>query len=173
MTDRRKDGCGGSETAGLTGIVLRCNSASPPALLRHLETCDAAFVPPLSARVVLKEYADRLVERAERIEAWATGPEGERLVGLVAIYCNAPPGGEAFITSVSVEASHRGAGLGSALISAALRRAEAAGLSCARLKVHADAVAARRAYARLGFDEVGRATGPAGTDLTLRRDLTP
>ena len=36
----------------------------------HLEQCDQLFIPPLSERVVLSEYAAKLSDRGERFEAW-------------------------------------------------------------------------------------------------------
>lgn len=152
-----------------TGLVQRCNQATRDTLLAHLRKCDTAFKPPLSSRVDLEAYTDRLMEHAVRVEAWHVGPEGGVLIGLLAIYCNDPAGTDAFITSVSVEAAHRGRGLGSALIGAALQRARSAGFERVTLKVHSEAMAARRAYTRVGFAEVGR----DGADLTLRRPLSP
>ena len=149
------------------GTVQHRNHATRDVLLAHLRSCDLAFIPPLSSRVDLEAYADRLMEHAERIEAWHPGPVGERLVGLVAIYCNNVGSTDAFISSVSVEAAHRGSGLGRAMLEAALQHARAAGFDNVSLKVNVEAVAARRAYTRLGFSETGR----EGAELTLRRTL--
>ncbi|WP_191969969.1 GNAT family N-acetyltransferase [Methylobacterium planeticum] len=64
----------------------------------HLLLCEGSFSPPLGDRVSIDDYAAKLVARAGRFEAWA----GSDLIGLVAIYCNAPDRQDAFVTNVSV-----------------------------------------------------------------------
>ena len=60
------------------------NKASEAEIAEHLSRCDADFVPPLSGRVEINEYAKKIANKATRFEAWSGG----MLVSLVAAYCN-------------------------------------------------------------------------------------
>ncbi|WP_375570108.1 GNAT family N-acetyltransferase [Seohaeicola saemankumensis] len=166
-TDRsaRPDNEPGDANQG--GIVLRHNTASLEAVLDHLWRCDTAFSPPLSSRVKLPEYAARLMDKSERVEAWHCGRHKETLVGLVALYCNAEDQVDAFITSVSVDKAHQGTGIGRRLVFAALQHAKNAGFVQINLRVHTGAMAARQVYHALGFVESER----SGDELTLVRLL--
>ena len=64
-------------------------------IARHLRLCDTDFVPALSTRVQIPEYAEKLVSHAVRFEAWQHGI----LVGLIAAYCNDRENDRAYITS--------------------------------------------------------------------------
>lgn len=123
------------------------DEAGIPALQAHLQRTDADFMPPLSARVDLADYAAKLHEHARRVELW----QDERLIGLVAVYCNQAAGGVAFITSVSLEPAWRGQGWADILVERACELARHAGLSEVRLELHCDNQAARRLYVRHGF----------------------
>lgn len=86
---------------------------------------------------------------------------------------------EAEILSVAVVARRRGSGLGRALLDLHLRRLAGLGAQAVFLEVDEQNVAARRLYARAGFQEVGRregyyrdAAGKTATALVLRRDLS-
>jgi hypothetical protein len=59
------------------------NNASEAQIAGHLSRCDADFVPSLSGRVDINDYAKKIVNKAMRFEAWSGG----ELVGLVAAYC--------------------------------------------------------------------------------------
>jgi len=60
------------------------NKASEVEIAEHLSRCEADFVPPLSGRLEINDYAKKIASKAMRFEAWSDG----RLVGLVAGYCN-------------------------------------------------------------------------------------
>ena len=86
--------------------------------------------------------------------------------------------GEAEILTIGVRPEARGAGVGRRLLEAALAAALAEGAGAVFLEVAEDNPAARRLYAGLGFEEVGRRRGyypRAGTRavdaLVLRRAL--
>jgi ribosomal protein S18 acetylase RimI-like enzyme len=127
------------------------DQADPGTIEVHLRACDADFDPPLSQRVDLSVYAARLVERAVRFEAWSDG----RLVGMVAAYANAEPGGSAFITNVSVLPSHRGRGLARRLVTTGLAHLQALGFRRVELEVGRGGAAAIALYRKLGFQENG------------------
>lgn len=86
--------------------------------------------------------------------------------------------GEAEILTVGVRPEARGAGVGRRLVEAALASALSEGAGSVFLEVAEDNPAARRLYAGLGFEEVGRRRGyyprrgSAAVDaLVLRRAL--
>lgn len=86
--------------------------------------------------------------------------------------------GEAEILTIGVRPEARGAGVGRRLLEAALAAALAEGAGAVFLEVAEDNPAARRLYAGLGFEEVGRRRGyypragtPAVDALVLRRAL--
>lgn len=142
-------------------LQLRVDQSSEDAVLAHLTRCDADFMPPLSHRLDLPAYAAKLAQRARRLELW----HGDRLVGLVALYANATPPADAYISSVSLEPAWRGQGWADRLINAACELAREAGLSGLSLEVHCDNQPARRLYERHQFIH-GQ---PQGETLPMRR----
>jgi ribosomal protein S18 acetylase RimI-like enzyme len=93
-------------------VELRFNEATAIEIADHLALSDDTFVPRLSERVEISDYARKIAGRAERFEAWANGT----LVGLVAAYCNDTDARTAWITSVSVIPAYRNQGLASRLL---------------------------------------------------------
>jgi ribosomal-protein-alanine N-acetyltransferase len=133
-------------------------------LLTHLQGADVGFIPPLSTRLNLSAYADKMVKNARRVEAW----DSQVLAGCIAIYADRTAG-VGFITNVSVLPSYQGSGLASQLLKRALDLAVALGLVRVRLEVHADNAAARALYRRHGFQQDQSASLGAG--LILEREL--
>lgn len=123
------------------------DGAGPQDITRHLAACDASFHPRLSARVDLADYARKLSQNATRFEAWSD----RRLIGLVAVYCNAADRGTAFVSNVSVDPGHRGQGIARLLMQSCI--AHVRGLTFKRLALEVDpaALPAVRLYQALGF----------------------
>lgn len=142
----------------------RLDSVGADALLAHLRAADASFAPPLSSRVDLAAYADKLAAHARRVEAW----QGDVLIGLIAMYANDPDQG-GFITNVSVLPGHQGQGIAGELLTRTLALATELGLPRLRLEVYADNRAALALYRRHGFSAEAPAT--AGPTLFLHREL--
>lgn len=142
----------------------RLDSVGATELLTHLRAVDAGFTPPLSTRIDLAGYADKLASHARRIEAW----QGDTLVGLIALYANDPARG-GFITNVSVLPGLQGKGIAGELLRRTLALATELRLPHLRLEVYADNMAALALYRRHGFaPEATAATGPT---LFLHREL--
>lgn len=137
--------------------------SGPGTVLRHLQACDAAFHPPLSDRVDLAAYADKLAEHALRMEAWVD----DELVGLVAVYCNAPDRGTAFVSNVSVLPSYTGQGFARKLMCNAIDRVRALSFASLSLEVDHRAASTMRLYISLGFQAA------AGTDAATQRMTLP
>lgn len=149
---------------------VRRNRATAAEIAAHLRACDGAFVPRLSARVDLDRYAHKIAGAAERFEAWADG----ELVGLVAVYCNRPEGGTAFVTSVSVAPDRQGRGIASRLLACGLAGAAALGFRRVTLEVDRANTAAIGLYAKLGFteDRVAEPTARMTLELDGKRPMT-
>lgn len=145
----------------MSGAALQFsrNQSDADAIARHLEACSNSFVPPLHGRVAIPAYADKLARRAERFEAW----QGDRLVGLVAIYC--PDGGEAFVSNVSVLPEAARQGIGRRLVADAIVYARRCAVAMTlQVDCRAPALAL---YRSAGFVPMGE----DGDTLTLRLDL--
>ncbi len=123
------------------------NRGSEAQIAEHLSTCDADFVPALSARVDIDQYAAKIRNKATRFEAWSGGV----LVGLVAAYLNDSEDRVAYVTSVSVLRDWMGQGIGAHLMSQCIAQATASGMHQITLEVGRDNAPAVRLYERSGF----------------------
>lgn len=123
------------------------NKALMVEIAEHLYCCDADFVPPLSGRVKINDYAQKIAEKATRFEAWSGGA----LVGLVAAYCNDHEKRIAYITSVSVMKEWSGQGIAARLMSWCIEHAKVWGMKQICLEVASDNALAIRLYERSGF----------------------
>lgn len=123
------------------------NRASEAELAEHLLCCDADFVPTLSQRVEIPDYAQKIASKATRFEAWSTGT----LIGLVAVYCNDQETRIAHITSASVMKAWTGKGIAARLISRCVDHAKATGMRQIGLEVAADNMPAINLYEKSGF----------------------
>ena len=128
-------------------VIFEKNMATIAEVAVHLLQCDAAFVPPLSQRVLIGEYAKKLVQLSVCFEARAN----KVLVGLVSAYCNDPSHKVAFISSVSVLDEWRHQGIASTLIEQCRLHAIAQGFDSIELEVARDSAKAATLYAKLGF----------------------
>jgi ribosomal protein S18 acetylase RimI-like enzyme len=128
-------------------IEYLLNRTSAVQIAEHLSRCDADFVPPLSGRVEIKDYARKIASNAMRFEAWSGGT----LVGLVAAYCNDRGKRIAYITSVSVLREWTGKGIAAHLMSQCVEHAKASGMRQISLEVAGDNTSAVKLYEESGF----------------------
>ena len=136
-------------------IEYLLNKTSAAQIAEHLLRCDADFVPPLSGRVKVDDYARKIADKATRFEAWSGGS----LVGLVAVYCNDREKRIAYITSVSVLREWTGKGVVAHLMSQSVEHAKALGMKQIGLEVASDNTPAIRLYEKSGFI-AGKAHAP-------------
>src|SRR5262249_41382043 len=106
----------------MESVTFSSNRASEEQIAEHLSRCDESFVPPLSGRVEIADYAHKIADMATRFEAW----DGA-LVGLLAVYCNDHERGVAYVTSVSVLQQWRSRGIPASLVDRCIAHAKAAG----------------------------------------------
>lgn len=128
-------------------VEFRLNRASEQDIADHLSYCDGSFVPPLSARVDICEYAKKIASHATRFEAWSGG----RLVGLVAVYCNDQEKRIAYITSVSLLHQWMGKGIAATLMAQCIEHMKMLGMRQISLQVATDNVPAIKLYEKSGF----------------------
>ncbi|WP_027157198.1 GNAT family N-acetyltransferase [Methylobacter luteus] len=145
-------------------VKYRLDRASEAEIAEHLLSCDADFVPPLSGRVEITDYAKKIAGKAARFEAWS----GDKLVGLVAVYCNDPKKRIAYITSVSVLRESTGKGIAKSLMRQCIARIKALGMHQVRLEVASGNMPAIGLYEKSGF-VAGKTKAPFVTmDLYLK-----
>ena len=130
-----------------TLVKYSLNGASAELIADHLLCCDTDFIPPLSGRVEINDYAQKIVNKATRFEAWS----GSALVGLVAVYCSDQQKHVAFITSVSVLRAWTGSGIATQLLGQCIDHARVLGMQQIRLEVSGDNAHAIRVYKKSGF----------------------
>lgn len=138
--------------------------SSEEKILAHLSRCDGSFKPPLTTRVELGGYAHKIVTLTERFEAWTS----EELVGLVAVYCNAPERKIAFVTNVSVLPEWQGKGIAFQLVANCISHVCGLGFESIELEVDISNQAAFVLYTKHGF----KITSQAGTVQKMKLDLT-
>jgi ribosomal protein S18 acetylase RimI-like enzyme len=123
------------------------NKASMEDVEKHLRNCDADFVPSLSSRVEITDYAHKIVSKATRFEAWFGGI----LVGLVAVYCNDQEKSIAYVTSVSLMKEWVGKGIALHLMRQCIKHMHVLGMRQICLEVASDNKPAIKLYEKCGF----------------------
>ena len=132
----------------MSSTIEHClNKASAPEIAEHLRACDDEFVPPLSGRVEINDYAIKIANSATRFEAWADG----ELIGLVAAYCNNEEDRVAYITSVSVRTKWTGSGIAARLLEQCILYLKSVRFDHIELEVNGANARAIRLYAKMGF----------------------
>lgn len=96
----------------MSEILYRINTATPEDIYLHLEECQYNFVPPLNARVDIKEYSEKISAKAVTFEAW----DDKILAGLLAAYFNDDEKISGFITNVSTLKRYQGKGIAAELV---------------------------------------------------------
>ena len=146
-------------------IVYSVNRSSAAEIAAHLLRADAAFEPALSNRVDIRAYAQKLYDRAVRVEARLGG----ELVGLVASYCNQPEGGKSFVTSVSVLPECQGLGIAGQLMRQCIEQARGLGFCQIGLEVDQCSLPAIALYQKLGFNTLCISGSMLTMGMTLER----
>jgi ribosomal protein S18 acetylase RimI-like enzyme len=129
------------------GIICYLNKATEDEIAEHLAHCDAEFVPPLSSRLRLSDYARKVAFQATRFEAWSENT----MVGLVAAYCNDHETRTAYITSVSVLKEWARKGIARKLMRQCIKHVQSLGLQQIMLEVSVENRIAIRLYEEEGF----------------------
>lgn len=136
-------------------------------IAEHLNACDSSFVQGLSRRVNIMEYSHKIAKNALRFEAWLE----DRLVGLVAVYCNTPDKKVAFVTNVSVLSDLQGKGIGFQLMKNCITHVKLLDFFCLELEVEGSNVGARMLYEKLGFRTCSTASNTLIMTYNMGREI--
>lgn len=77
-------------------------------ILRFLKDIDNDFYPPLSEKVILEEYVDKIYQKSHLISHCL---DDGKVVGLVVVYCNDFINYRAYVALVGVLKDYRGKGI--------------------------------------------------------------
>jgi GNAT superfamily N-acetyltransferase len=117
---------------------------------QHLYECDDFFVPLLSSRVNLDEFAEKIFSSCTTFEAWHCND----LVGLVSCYFNNER--FVFINHVSVCKSFQRKGIINTLLKDCIQQSKKRDFYFLRLEVHDHNKIAKKIYKNYGFQLVSR-----------------
>ena len=129
-------------------VVFSINTATEDMLLSHLIHCDMQFLPSLSKKVILKDYAAKITQNAIVFEAWLDNI----LIGMVAMYLN--DNNCAYITNVSVYSEFGGKGIAKQLFVNLISFANKKKIKNIKLEVNPTNVPAINLYLQFGFQKV-------------------
>ena len=146
-------------------IEFLLNTATATQIANHLRYCDKDFLPPLRDRVEITGYAQKIVSKATRFEAWANGT----LIGLVAVYCNDQKNGIAHITNVSVLKAWVGQGIATRLMTQCIEHVITVGMVRVCLEVASENLPAIKLYKKHGFVDDKASDAVAVMSLYLKR----
>lgn len=135
-------------------IGYHINRASEAEIAEHLTRCDADFIPPLTGRVEIEDYARKIASKATRYEAWT----GDSLIGLVAIYYNTDSR-ITYVTNVSVMREWLGNGIATRLMSQCIAHAKTLNMKRISLQVGEENQGAIKLYEKMGFSK-GQVNAP-------------
>lgn len=147
----------------MTGPVRADDAARIGVFLRR---ADALFAPPLSRRVDIGRYAEKLARHAVNLFA----VDGALDRGHAAIYVNDALGRAAFLSSICVLPEYRSDGVAALLLQACLEQARRHGMGEVRLEVARDNARAIAFYRRHGFEFLG-GEAPEAATLGMCRTL--
>ena len=155
-----------ASTTRAPAAQIRLRRADRSDLAAVVEIEKVSFADPWSSASFRSALAE---ERVLFVVAESASAE---LLGYVVAWCTVD---EAELANLAVIPSARGAGVGKALVDAALRYGEERGCLCMYLEVRESNGAARAVYAARGFEQVGRRRryyrDPVEDALVLRAPL--
>lgn len=144
-------------------INYNINTATSDDIDIHLTACNDNFIPALSEKVDIADYALKLSKHAVNFEAW----DGGVLAGLIAAYFNDTENGLGYITNVSTVAAYSGRGIASNLLKRCIAYGREQQFESIGLEVNKQSLAAVNLYQKFGFVTVGE------TDTMLKMTLSP
>jgi ribosomal protein S18 acetylase RimI-like enzyme len=146
-------------------ILYLSNQASAADIACHLSSCDSNFLPPLSSRVDLNDYAIKITLHARRFEAWVD----DTLIGLVAVYDNDHAGGIAYITNVSILPTWTSKGVATHLLQRCIEYEKQKRMVKLHLNVNKNHLHAIKLYEKRGF--VANNNSVTSSNLNLHLNL--
>lgn len=133
-------------------------------IYNYLSENDLIFIPPLSTRIDVQNFAVKLNKYAVHFCAF----EKERLVGFTGCYFNNPGREFGFISSSSVMKEFQGRGVAKALLAKTIEFGINNGFKQIKLQVNITNLSAVRLYSEAGFIEVSRKNDLSEMTLNLK-----
>ncbi len=127
-------------------INFTVNQSTLEHLKFHLYECSNNFVPKLDSYVDIESYAEKLISKALRFEAFFQ----EKLIGLIAIYYSVEEK-KSYISNVSVIPYFNGKGIASELFSKSLFFLREEKVEFIQLEVDLKNLKAIALYKKIGF----------------------
>ena len=141
-------------------LVYKIDQSNQADILNHLQQCDATFLANLKKEVDIEAYSNKLFTNAMRFEAW----DGEKLVGIVAVYLN--EANFAYLTNVSVDQNYTGQRIASTLMDQCIAFCRNSKIAFIRLEVKMENTPAIQLYTKYNFEK------RESTDTTQFMELT-
>ena len=129
-----------------------------------LRSVDIDFNPPLSTRISIPEYAEKIHKNATILSTH----QGGELLAFIALYCNSKSNFTAYMTMLVVSPNHRNTGLASNLVESGIGFLRKQGFKSLRLEVYKSNSNAINFYANFGFKKVDEDE----TDTSFFMELT-
>lgn len=118
-------------------------------IYQFLIETDNCFIPKLSERVNIEEYAQKLAQNAENIFVSYEGQD----IGACSVYCNSDI---AFISSFAVKPEYMRMKIGSHMMGQVVQQTKQLKCKSIRLEVYASNSAARTFYEKCGFVSIAQ-----------------
>lgn len=144
-------------------INYNINTATSDDIDIHLTACNDNFIPALSEKVDIADYALKLSKHAVNFEAW----DGGVLAGLIAAYFNDTENGLGYITNVSTVGGYSGRGIASNLLKRCIAYGQEQQFESIALEVNKQSLGAISLYQKFGFVTTGE------SDNMLKMNLSP
>jgi ribosomal protein S18 acetylase RimI-like enzyme len=145
-------------------ILYEIKKAAVPDLLSNLKACDMDFVPPLSQRVNLDEYSNKLYTNSITFEAWSNN----KLIGMVAAYFNNLGDSSAYVSNVCVENVYKGNNIATVLMKNCINYGIEKNFKTISLNVDENNLAAINLYKKCNFIIIGKNKTDVTMTLVLR-----
>lgn len=115
---------------------------------KQLRELDEVFIPHLTGRVNIAEYAEKLADKARIVYACENGGD----CGHCAFYVNTQEG-SAYITSIAIKPVCQRQGIGQKLVECMKKQCFDMGIKFIRLEVYQTNENAIRFYQRMGYEK--------------------
>jgi|GEM_PF-4577759 ribosomal protein S18 acetylase RimI-like enzyme len=120
------------------------------AIKEFIKDTEKLFQPPISTRIELNEYINKLFN--ESIIYVAIDNTTDEIIGIVAFYCSPLYYDYAFLTYIAV--SKQGLGVGSSLLEASLRHVKNNGMKGVDTQTWENNIISRQMFKKFGFLEI-------------------
>ena len=132
----------------MSEITYTIKKATVKDIELHLLLCDLQFIPPLSDKVDIESYSNKIYDKAITFEAWSQN----KLIGVIAAYFNYEEQ-FGFITNVSVDPKWTGKGIAAELLKNCLEYTVNSKFKTVSLEVNKNNGKAIGLYTKFGFEK--------------------